>query len=94
MLDCMQGSSAPINIPIMSRLPSLRDDESDDAKKAAAFVPPHLLDESVSPSFNPRAILPSADVTAHAATSTAACIFLQVFILTTATCTWDCHSVL
>lgn len=39
------GSSAPINIPMMSRLPSFRDEESEDAaKKAAAFVPPHLLD--------------------------------------------------
>ncbi|DBA98734.1 TPA: hypothetical protein ACH3X1_014507 [Trebouxia sp. C0004] len=38
------GSSAPINIPIMSRLPSLRDDEAEDAKKP--FVPPHLVDES------------------------------------------------
>lgn len=38
------GSSAPINIPIMSRLPSLKDDEAEDAKKA--FVPPHLVDET------------------------------------------------
>jgi len=42
----MQGSSAPINIPIMSRLPSLRDDEAEDAKKP--FVPPHLVVETVS----------------------------------------------
>jgi hypothetical protein len=42
----MQGSSAPINIPIMSRLPSLKDDEAEDAKKP--FVPPHLVDENVS----------------------------------------------
>ena len=34
---------------MMSRLPSFRDEESEDAaKKAAAFVPPHLLDAVVS----------------------------------------------
>lgn len=46
LCDCMQGSSAPINIPIMSRLPALKDDEAEDAKKP--FVPPHLVDETVS----------------------------------------------
>lgn len=38
------GSSAPINIPIMSRLPSLNHEEAEDAKKP--FVPPHLVDET------------------------------------------------
>ncbi|KAL3136092.1 hypothetical protein ABBQ32_007114 [Trebouxia sp. C0010 RCD-2024] len=38
------GSSAPINIPIMSRLPSIRDEDVEDAPKKP-FVPPHLVGE-------------------------------------------------
>lgn len=49
LLRCVvQGSSAPINIPIMSRLSSIRDDDAEDGARKP-FVPPHLLGEQVCP---------------------------------------------